>query len=129
MNTLHAHLEEMLNAIDKQMQIPWTKLHGGVWIANRGLCIMCAAGAWYAQKYGRGNLTHFDVLDNPVKDTLYVMDLLRQFNILEAHKLLYGRGMRQEMPYCVFRGNAQTMDADWRALMEKLLLWLKENNL
>jgi len=130
MNTLYEHLREMLDAIDIQSKIPNTKIHGDAWLAIKGpICTMCAAGAWYVQKYGRRDIICLDDLSGSVERTLRVMDCLRLFIIDEAYNRLYRRNIDLRVPYPRFEGNTQTMDDKWRESMNKLLLWLTENNI
>jgi len=128
MTTLHEHLREMLLAIDLQMKIPNTKLFGGVWLDDNGpVCVMCAAGAWYAQRYGRCDLGYVDELSGPIGKTMVVMNFLRRFDVGQAYDRLYGGHLALGVP--AYKGNILTMDAGWRASQEKLLLWLTKHNL
>jgi len=130
MNTLHEHLREMLYAIDSQLKIPNTKLHGAYWLAYDGVhCTVCAAGAWYAQNFGRGDIIRFNEISGPVERTLQVMDSLRVFNGDEAYCQLHGRDICVGLPYNIAGGDSLAMDAEWRAAQEKLLLWLTEHDL
>jgi len=130
MNTLREHLREMLLAIDLQMKIPNTKLSGGVWMdyGEYG-CTLCAAGAWYAQHFGRQDISDLDELDSPIKDTMVVMNCLRRFNFDGAHYRLYGRHLELGVPAYLSMGNSLMMDAGWRGAMDALLIWLTEHNL
>jgi len=130
MNTLHEHLREMLLAIDEQVKIPNTKLHGGCWIDYYGInCTMCAAGAWFAQKFGRRDIVDPDHLDTPVRYAMIIMDSLRRFAVGQAYYRLYHRYLEIDVPYDIAGGNTLTMDVSWRASQEKLLIWLTEQNL
>jgi len=129
MNTLHEHLREMLHAIDKQKKIPHTRIFGALWLAYDGInCTMCAAGAWYAEHYGRRPFSHLDDLDGPIRDAMLIMDSLRVFDIQQAHYRLYGRDIVVE-GLDIYSGNAIKMGDDWRAAMDELLRWLTANNL
>jgi len=120
----------MLIAIDLQMKIPNTKLFGGVWMDNNEYgCTLCAAGAWYAQKFGRCDLGYVDELSSPIEKTMVVMNFLRRFDVGSAYGLLYGGHLALGVPAYLSKGNAQTMDIGWRASMEKMLLWLTEHDL
>jgi len=130
MNTLKAHLREMLYAMDEQVKMPRTRLHGGTWMEyDRVSCTMCAAGAWYAQHHGRRNIIDLSDYTGHIADTMRIMNFLRIFSIYEAYRRLYGRELEMDVPYELEGGIAQRMDADWRASMEKLLIWLTEQNL
>jgi len=130
MNTLKAHLREMLYAMDEQVKMPRTRLHGGTWLEyDRVSCTMCAAGAWYAQHYGRRNIIDLSDYTGHIADTMRIMDFLRLFEIYEAYRRLYRREMEMKVPIEILKGNALRMDADWRASMDALLIWLTEQNL
>jgi len=130
MKTLHRHLREMLLALDAQAKLPNTEIHGGVWIDIKGpICTMCAAGAWYAQKFGRRNIIRFNEISGPVERTLLVMDSLRVFNVDEAYGQLHGRDIYVGLPSNIAGGDSLAMDAEWRAAQEKLLLWLIKNKI
>jgi len=128
MNTLHEHLREMLYAIDEQVKIPNTRLHGAVWVEyyNGVHCTMCAAGAWYAQKFGRHPLID---PEGPVRDVMRLMDLLRKGEIWVAYKTFYGCSLDLNVPVNVFGGDSMAMDAGWRESMDALLIWLTEHDL
>jgi len=130
MNTLRDHLREMLDSIDEQLKIPNTKLHGGCWMDYDGVkCTLCAAGAWYAQKFGRRNIVDISHNTGPVAESMRIMNSLRILEVRQAHERLYGRATILRVPYYIYQGNAQTMDVAWRASMEDLLIWLTEQNL
>jgi len=130
MNTLHEHLREMLTSMDLQMEIPNTRLHGGCWLGYDGtVCVMCAAGAWYAQNFGRLEIKSTSRCLVPVRKTMAIMDWLRLGHIGLAYKLVHGCVLRVLVPVNTFRGNNLTMDADWRVGMDELLVWLSANNL
>jgi len=131
MDTLREHLQAMLYAVDEQVKIPNTKLNGCCWLDYREepFCTMCAAGAWYAQKYGRRDISDISELHGPILDTMSVMNFLRKFDILEAHLRLYERVMKLEPPNHLLKGDFRTMDDEWRSSMDKLLIWLTVNNL
>ena len=130
MKTLRAHLTSMLHAIDEQAKLPNIKIHGGVWISIKGpICTMCAAGAWYAQKFGRRNIIRFNEISGPVERTLLVMDSLRVFNVDEAYGQLHGRDIYVGLPSNIAGGDSLAMDAEWRVAQEKLFIWLTANNL
>jgi len=119
MNTLKAHLREMLYAMDEQVKMPRTRLHGGTWLDYNGvICTMCAAGAWFAQKFGRRNIV--DISDNigPIAESMRIMNFLRIFEIYEAYRRLYRREMEMKVPIEILKGNVHQMDPDWRASME-----------
>jgi len=130
MKTLHRHLREMLLALDAQAKLPNTKIYGGVWIDIEGpICVMCAAGAWYAQQFGHRDIICFNEISGPVERTLLVMDFLRVFNVAEAYEQLHWRDMYIGLPYNIAGGDSLAMDAEWRVAQEKLLIWLTANNL
>jgi len=130
LNTLHAHLAEMLYAVDTQMEIPKTRMNGGVWLTHSGTyCTMCAAGAWYAHKYGRCNLIDLDMLDDQVRDAMLIMDRLRVRDVRMAYERLYFRPTTLVVPHDPSIGDDLVMDAEWRESMDRLLLWLKANNI
>jgi len=127
MNTLHAHLREMLYAIDEQLKIPHTRLFSGLWLDYDGVeWTMCAAGAWFAQKFGRHPLID---PEGPVRDVMWLMDLLRKGEIWVAYKTFYGCSLDLDVPVNVFGGDSMAMDAKWRDSMIALLLWLTEHDL
>jgi len=138
MDTLREHLQEMLYAVAEQVKIPNTKLLGDVWLEIRGsVCTMCAAGAWYAQKYGR--CPPLIDIDSTILDAMWIMDYLRKGDVQAAHMGVYGRALELNVPVDMFGvDNMDTdaewrsstdMDDEWRSSMDKLLLWLTENNL
>jgi len=130
MDTLHEHLKEMLYAVDKQRKIPATKIHGGTWLEYAGpICVMCAAGAWYAQTYGRLEIKSANRCLPHIRKTMEVMDWLRKGDVWAAHREVYGHALKKHVPFNVYGGDCMAMNAHWRESQEKLLLWLTKHNL
>jgi len=130
MNTLHEHLREMLDAVDKQSKIPNTRMFGGVWLAIQGqTCTMCAAGAWYAQHHGRREITGSSRCSLATRKAMEVMDWLRKGDVWAAYREVYGHALKKHVPINVYGGDCMAMNAHWRTAREKLLVWLATNNI
>jgi len=130
MNTVYEHLREMLLAVDRQRKIPDTKIHGGTWLEYAGpICVMCAAGAWYAETYGRIEIKYPRRCSVATRKTLEVMDHLRKGDVWAAHREVYGHALKMYVPINVYGGDCMAMDDGWRTAREKLLGWLTEHNI
>lgn len=129
MKTLLEHALEMLYAVDEQAKIPGTVFDRSTWMSKKGdTCRMCAAGAWFAQKYERMSIPPdaFAKMQHAITQPMLIMDALRSFDTQAAYYMMTGRTNR---PLPFFESLQTQMGEEWRAKMDVYVAWLTEHNL